>query len=139
MPDQPRLLAFESVGADQLISVAFDAIQPCDVSECNVGDFGLHGAGIIELPPRMRPTEHLLNAAGGVDTVVTGERIGVEISLKAFQEFHRSVALSARRVVVNREGISPVAAVDPESRRAGFRQTGIEHGDRRIVGVDRLR
>ncbi len=56
MLDQPGLLTFESVGADQLLSVAFDAIQPRNVSERNVGDFGLHGAGIIEFPSRMRPS-----------------------------------------------------------------------------------
>jgi hypothetical protein len=52
-----------------------------NVSERNVGDFGLHCARIIELRSRIRPTEHLRNTARGV----TGERIGMEVCVKAFK------------------------------------------------------
>lgn len=67
-----------------------------------MGNIGLHRAGIIELPPRMRPTEDLLHAAKGENTVLASKRIRVEITGEVLQEFHRSITLSADRVVIRK-------------------------------------
>ena len=139
MPGQPRLFAFESAGPDQLLGVAFDAIQPRNVSKRSMGDLRLHRASVIELPSHMGPTEHLLDVAGGVDPVIAGERIGMEVACERRQELSRAIASTTRRIDVNRVRIPPVAAIDPESGRSRLGQTGIEHGNRRIVRVDRLR
>ena len=49
---------------------AFDCIQPRDVPQGRMRRLGCFVLRFVELPPRMRPTEHLLHVARRVDAVV---------------------------------------------------------------------
>lgn len=60
-----------------------------------MGVFGLHRAGVIELPTRMSPAGNLLDVPSGVDAIVAGEGIGVDVDCEVGQKIPWAIAPTA--------------------------------------------
>jgi len=138
-PGPPRLLFGQVLAIDQAVRLALHGVQPANLCQRPMRRLWLHRPRLKEFPPRVRPAQHLMDFSAGVDPVVPGKRIGLQVSLKFLQEGCRTVPFATGRVVIHRIRIPPVSTVDPEPGRARLRQRRVEHRHRRVVGVNDCR
>ncbi len=91
--------------------------------------------GFDELAPRVCPTSDLDYFPARVDRVVSRKRIRLEVSLVLTQESRWPIAFSPGRIVKDHVSMLPMTHVDPESCLSRLAASGVQHANRRIVGV----
>ena len=104
-----------------------------------MGQVGSREFGIVELASGMRKTGDFAHVRSGQESVVASVGICLQISRERTKESLRTIATAIRREVIHCVRMPDIADLDPETRRSGTRQGGIEHRNGGIVCVDDLR
>ena len=100
---------------------------------------------VIEASATVRPAPNLDDPGfsghrvGLVEGVIPGVGVGLEVSAELFQEPAGVLPRPVRRVLVNGVGVGVVPAIDPEPSLPGVIPPPVEHRDRRVIGLDRVR
>ena len=124
-------------------NLCLDLIELTDTFQQIGGERGrLARVDVEDLAPKMRPAGDLSDAVGVVELVIAGIAIGLEIAGEAGQLAlgMRAGAVGGELIPDQRWGHGPRAPIidriGPEPAGCRLAATRIEHGDRRIVGVD---
>jgi hypothetical protein len=129
-------------GAPSLGVAAFDlalhGVKLLDEAEGRQRARRIRGLGVEEVAAGMGPARDLDDPPGGVEGVVAGIGIGLQVAAEVPEEGQRSRAAAIGRVVVDDIGRVAIADVHSQPPLPRLGPVAIEDRDHGVVGVNHL-